>query len=71
MKFLVSKNLDYLNGHLRYGHKEATVECESKEELMKILADKDFIYDMDTVVDDYEIDDYEVSDEDYEIEEVE
>jgi len=70
MKFRVSKNCDYVQGHLRCGHAETIVECDSREELDEIIYDREFKYELDVIVDDYEIDHYELSDEDYIIEEV-
>lgn len=56
MKFKVCKNLEYVQGHLRYGHGSVIVEAESKEEALK-LAEKAF-----------EDDNYEVEVDSYEIE---
>ena len=57
MKFLVTRNAEYVMGHLRYGHQEGIVEVESEEELRKLIDSED-IYDyLDLVIDDYEVDD--------------
>ena len=42
MKFKVYKDLDYVIGHLRYGHFEGIVEAEDEEELEKCLKMKIF-----------------------------
>lgn len=75
MKFKVGRNVDYVQGHLRYGHKETLVEAKSKEELEEKLKDENFVNeifeDSDLVVDDYEVDDYgEFYDDPWIIEEV-
>ena len=58
MKFKVCKNLDYVQGHLRYGHGTVIVEAESKEEALK-LAEKAFEDDnYEVEVDSYEIEDH-------------
>lgn len=36
-KFRVTQDLDYVMGHLRYGHLEGEFEAESKEELFFLL----------------------------------
>lgn len=57
MKYKVCKHLDYIQGHLRYGHAETIVEAENEEEALK-LAEKEFENEnYDVVVDDYEIED--------------
>ena len=58
MEFKVCKNLDYVQGHLRYGHGTITIEAESEEEALK-LAEKAFEDDnYEVEVDSYEIEDY-------------
>ena len=37
MKFRVTQDLDYVNGFLRYGHKEGIVEVESEDELKEMI----------------------------------
>lgn len=75
MKFKVGRNVDYVQGYLRCGHKETLVEAESKEELEERLKDENFVNeifeDSDLVVDDYEVNDYgEFYDDPWIIEEV-
>lgn len=62
MKVRVTKDCDFVVGHLRYGHLETEVEVNSLEEAKEMFSnDGDIYYDMDLIVDDYEVDDYEVS----------
>ncbi len=68
-KFRVTKECDYVQGYLRYGHLEGVFEAESKEEVEKMFADN-FFGDLDLIVDDYRVDGYELSDEPMVIEEV-
>lgn len=60
--FVVGRNVDYVVGHLRYGHRETEVEAESEEELKEKLKNEEYVNeifeDSDLVVDDYEVDDY-------------
>lgn len=56
--------LEYVIGHLRYGHKEGVLEL-TEEEFKKLQEDPlDFIYnqdilcDLDLVIDDYRVEDY-------------
>ena len=72
MKFKVYKDLDYVIGHLRYGHFEGIVEAEDEEELEKMFEDEDFLWDnLNLVIDDYDIDGYELNSEPYAYEIVE
>lgn len=68
-RFRVTRDLDYVMGHLRYGHLEGEFEAESKEELMEKLKSGDLDAALELVVDDYSVDDY-VDAGDYEIEEI-
>lgn len=60
-RFVVGRNVDYVVGHLRYGHRETEVEAESEEELKEKLKDENYVNeifeDSDLVVDDYSIED--------------
>lgn len=56
--------LEYVAGHLRYGHKEGVLEL-TEEEFKKLQEDplafiytQDILCDLDLVIDDYEVDDY-------------
>jgi hypothetical protein len=60
MKFELYQELDYVQGHLRYGHRKGIVEVESEEELKQMIEDGDL--DLDVIVDDYEIDDWSAGD---------
>lgn len=61
MKFQIEADVEYLVGHLRYGHYSTTVEANSQEEVEKMLENKEscekIINNMELIVDDYEIDD--------------
>lgn len=58
MKFRVTADLDWVSGHLRYGHLEGIVEAESEEALEIKMKNPDFRDILDLVVDDYEVDGY-------------
>lgn len=56
--------LEYVIGHLRYGHKEGVLEL-TEEEFKKLQEDplafiytQDILCDLDLIIDDYEVDDY-------------
>lgn len=73
LKFLVNIPVDYIIGHLRYGHFEGTVRAENEEDarkkIQKMFDEKDF--DFELLIDDYEIDDYgEVNIKDAIVEEI-
>ena len=57
MKFLVTADVDYVMGHLRYGHLEGVIECESEEELKEMIENKNLDGYLDLVVDSYEVED--------------
>lgn len=69
-KFLVTADLGYVVGHLRYGHFEGIVKAESEETLKEMMKKGSITKYLDIVVDDYSIDDYGDIGE-YEYEEVE
>lgn len=71
-KFKINIPLDYVQGHLRYGHGEILVEAESEEEIREKIKNKEIdLYDFGLIVDDYEVDDYGIGSlEDIEIMEV-
>lgn len=72
MKVRIIKDCDYVVGHLRYGHLETEVEVNSLEEAKEMFPDnRDSYWDMDLIVDDYEVDDYEVSSSPMEFEVIE
>lgn len=58
MKFRVSADVGYVMGHLRYGHLERVFEVESEEQLKEMMKDPDFKYNLELVIDDYEVDDF-------------
>ena len=68
MKFKVYADVDYVMGHLRYGHLEGTIECESVEKLKELLKDKYFYRNLEIVVDDYSVEDYgDIGEYEYEL----
>lgn len=70
MKFRVTQDLDYVNGFLRYGHKEGIVEVESEDKLKEMIeSGKIFDY-MDVEIDDYSIEDYDDGDNKVEWEQI-
>lgn len=70
MKFRVTQDLDYVNGFLRYGHKEGIVEVESEDKLKEMIdSGKIFNY-MDVEIDDYSIEDYDDGDNEVEWEQI-
>lgn len=60
-KFLVKQEADYVTGHLRYGHREAIIEGESKEDVLNKLKNEGYDDYLEFVLDDYELDDAEFS----------
>ncbi len=74
MKVYINANLDYLIGHLRYGHKEGEIDIpdEDFEEFQKdpidYLENYDLVCELPIVIDDYSIDDWgHITDLEYEI----
>lgn len=61
-KVYIYAPLDYVAGHLRYGHREGTVNLTDEEFEQFKTNPKNFIYDndveLDLIIDDWEIDDY-------------
>lgn len=60
-KVYIYAPLDYVAGHLRYGHREGTVNLTDEEFEQFKANPKDFIYDndieLDLFIDDWEVDD--------------
>jgi len=56
-RYKVTIPVDYVMGHLRYGHLEGVIEADSVEDIKNMDYDEIRDY-LDLVVDDYEIDDY-------------
>lgn len=54
-KFFVTADLDYITGHLRYGHLEGIIEAESEEALKEMIKEKGFDQYLEVVADNYEI----------------
>ena len=53
-KFIVSVPVDYVQGYLKYGHREYTVEAETGEEAIEVAKARGW---GEIVVDDYEVED--------------
>ena len=69
-KFKVFQDADYVQGHLRYGHREGIIEADSKEDALNKLKNEgytDYLY---LEIDDYEVDDLYYGDNEFEIEEI-
>ena len=59
MKFFVTADVDWVQGYLKYGHMEGTVEVESEEELEAMIESGTINDYLDLMVDDYRVEDYE------------
>ena len=57
-KFIITQQVDYIEGHLRYGHFEKIIEAKSLDEAKKLALKMDMECDGELIVDDYRIDDY-------------
>lgn len=68
-KVNINLGLDYLVGHLRYGHREGTIDIpdeeleEFKENPVRYLRDNDLDHELEFVIDDYDLDDWLYSDD--------
>lgn len=62
-KILIDAPLEYVAGHLRYGHLEGVIEISDeefdkfKENPIDFLNDNEYIDELDLLIDDWEIDD--------------
>lgn len=70
-KFRVRQDAEYAMGHLRYGHREGTIEADSKEDALNKLKKEGYTDYLDFVLDDYSLEGVEYGDNEFEIEEVE
>ena len=59
MKFMVTADLDWIQGYLRYGHLEGVVEVESEDELNELIESGDIVDYLSVVVDDYRVEDWD------------
>lgn len=73
-RVFIDADLDYVDGYLKYGHKEGVVNIPDediekfKEDPIKYILYKSLIDYLDILVDDYEINDYgEITDINYQI----
>ena len=57
-QFKVSVPVDYVMGHLRYGHYEFIVEAETVEEAIELAKEEEEEGDGELVVDDWEVSGY-------------
>lgn len=72
MKIKVTQDLDYVQGHLRYGHREGIIEADSLEDAkQEIEKEEDYEDFLSIVVDDYEIDDWDEGNNEFKYEEIE
>ena len=63
-KVFINVDYDYIDGHLRYGHREGAIEMTDEEyeafisadNKAKYLKENDIVYDLKIVIDDYEVD---------------
>lgn len=59
MKFMVTADLDWIQGYLKYGHLEGFVEVESEDELNELIESGDIVDYLNVVVDDYRVEDWD------------
>ena len=66
--------LEYVAGHLRYGHKEGVLELTAEEferlqeNPKKFIYEEEILYDLDLIIDDYCVDEYGgIDDVEYEV----
>lgn len=71
MKFRVTRDADYVTGHLRYGHQEGIVEVKSEKELLKMIKNGSLEEYLELVVDDYCVDDVDYGNNEFEYEAIE
>ena len=69
-KFKVFQDADYVQGHLRYGHREGIIEADSKEDALNKLKNEDYTDYLYLEIDDYEVDSLYYGDNEFEIEEI-
>ncbi|MBO5484301.1 MAG: hypothetical protein J5979_03705 [Lachnospiraceae bacterium] len=70
-KFRVTQELDYITGHLRYGHREGTIEADSLEDAKKKIEKDGYDDCLDLVVDDYRTEDWSAGSNPFEYERIE
>lgn len=64
MKVKFDISLDYVMGHLRYGHKEGILELTEEEferlkkDPMNFIDEEDILSNLELIIDDYRVDDY-------------
>lgn len=70
-EFRVPQDVNYVQGYLRYGHREGIIEAESKEDALDKLRNDSYTDYLDFVLDDYSLEDADYDDQPFEIEEIE
>lgn len=70
-KFRVTQEANYVQGYLRYGHREAVIEAESEEDALDKLKNEGYTDYLDFVLDDYSVEDADYDDQPFEIKEIE
>lgn len=69
IKVKINIPLDYVIGHLRYGHKEGILEFTEeefkkfKEDPIDFIEEEDLLYNLKIIIDDYDVDDWGLSSE--------
>ena len=71
MKFKVTQECDYVQGHLRYGHYEGVIDVKDETELKEKINAGYITEYLDLVIDDYSCDDANVGDNPVEYEAIE
>ena len=69
-KFKVTQDLDYVSGHLRYGHLEGIIEAESAEEAIMLVKDDPMRF-LSVVIDAYVIENWDEGDNPIVVREIE
>ena len=69
-KFKVFQDADYVQGNLRYGHREGVIEADSKEDALNKLKNEGYTDYLNLEIDDYEVDDVDYGDNEFKIEEI-
>ena len=70
-EFRVTQDANYVQGYLRYGHREGIVEAESKEDALDKLRNDSYTEYLDFVLDDYSLEDADYDGQPFKIEEIE
>lgn len=71
IKLKITQDLDYVEGHLRYGHMKLEIDKEEWDKMTKVEQEEYFEDNAEVIIDDYEIDDYDKGQNKLNIEEIE